>query len=106
MIFYINNPAPYTKIKKGGFCSEHKHERKFNAFFIEKGKLQINIWKNDYDLVDKTIITDGQISIVSPMELHSFEAIEETIAYEIYWAESVPEDIIRRSVGGVNKSVS
>jgi quercetin dioxygenase-like cupin family protein len=37
----------YFKIEanKSRYCSKHKHDFKFNAFYIEKGKLKIKIWK-------------------------------------------------------------
>tara|TARA_R110000765_G_scaffold300733_1_gene395273 strand:- start:118 stop:477 length:360 start_codon:yes stop_codon:yes gene_type:complete len=88
------------KIDAGGYCSKHKHEHKYNAFFIEKGRLKITIWKNDYDLIDETILSDQELSIVNPQEYHMFEAIEDTIAYEIYWTEISPSDIIRENHGG------
>ena len=47
-IFNKNNVEIHRiEIKKGGYCSKHKHEHKFNAFFVEKGKLQISVWKNN-----------------------------------------------------------
>ena len=45
--------------KKGGYCSVHKHLHKFNAFYIEKGKLKITVYETDYDLIDETIISTG-----------------------------------------------
>lgn len=91
------------EIDAGGYCSKHKHEHKYNAFFIEKGKLKITIWKNDYDLIDETILSDQELSIVSPQEYHMFHAIEDTIAYEIYWTEISSSDIIRENHGGNSK---
>ena len=86
--------------KKGGFCSKHKHIHKFNAFYIEKGKLKLTIFKNDYDLVDETIVQTGQIATAKPGEYHMFEALENTICYEIYWVELNHSDIERETVGG------
>ena len=62
--------------------------------------MKITIWKNDYDLVDETIISDQQMSTVKPQEYHMFEAMEDTIAYEIYWTEISSEDIVRENCGG------
>ena len=89
--------------KKGGFCSVHKHLHKFNAFFIEKGKLKITIYETDYDLVDETIISDGDLTIVKPGNFHKFEALEDTVCYEIYWTELQFNDIERKNVGGVKE---
>ena len=33
------------EVNKGGFCSKHKHTHKFNAFYMEKGKLKITVYK-------------------------------------------------------------
>ena len=41
---------------KGGVCSKHLHEYKWNGFFVEKGKLLIRVWQKDYDLCDETIL--------------------------------------------------
>lgn len=100
---FLKNNVEIHRIQtnKGGYSSKHKHNYKYNAFYVEKGKLKIKIWKNDYDLVDETIICNQQLSIVKPQEYHMFEAIEDTVAYEIYWTEIQTEDIIRESKGGI-----
>ena len=100
-IFLKNNVEIHrVEIDAGGYCSKHKHEYKYNAFFVEKGKLKVTVWKNDYDLIDETILSDQELSIVNPQEYHMFEAIEDTIAYEIYWTEISSSDIVRESHGG------
>jgi len=103
-ILFDRNNVEIHRIEcnKKGFCSKHKHLHKYNMFFIEKGKLKISIWKNDYNLVDETIIGVQESCIVSPGEYHFFECLEEnTIAFEIYWVEINKDDIIRETVGGV-----
>jgi len=89
------------KIKAGGFCSLHKHIHKSNVFFVESGLLKISVHKNDYQLVDETILQPGFQTTVGPGEFHKFEAIEETIAYEMYYTTLDPADIVRKDVGGV-----
>jgi len=84
---------------KGGTCSKHKHKFKWNGFFVETGKLKIRVWKNDYDLIDETILGAGDFTQVPPGEYHSFEALEDTIAFELYWAEFSHTDIERETVG-------
>lgn len=91
--------------KKAGYSSEHLHQYKYNGFFVESGKLCIRTWKKDYDLVDETIITTGEFTQVSPGEIHQFEALEDSIAYEIYWSHGIDADIIRCSVGGVKQNL-
>lgn len=89
--------------KKGGFSSKHRHVYKFNAFYVERGKLKITIYETDYDLVDETIISTGELTIVKPGNYHKFEALEDTICYEIYWVELNHSDIERENVGGLKK---
>lgn len=100
-IFLKNNVEIHRiEINKGTYCSKHRHDHKFNAFFLESGKLKISIWKNDYDLCDETIMVPGDFTTVNPLEYHQFEGLEDSVAYEIYWTELSPNDIYRESVGG------
>jgi len=85
--------------KEGGTCSKHKHKYKWNGFFVESGHLIIRVWKNDYDLVDTTHLYAGEFMRVKPGEYHQFEAVEDTIAFELYWAEFNHDDIEREDVG-------
>jgi len=86
---------------KDGYCSKHKYTSKYNMFFVEKGSLEISVWKNDYDLVDKTILKEQQSCVVEPGEYHMFKCLgENTVALEIYWVEISSNDIERKSVGG------
>ena len=88
-------------IVKGAFCSVHSHQHKWNGFFVESGLLKILVWKNNYDLVDETILHPGDFTSVSPGEFHQFLALEETIAFETYWASELNmNDITRKNVGG------
>ena len=89
--------------KKGGYCSRHRHLHKFNAFYIEQGKMKITIYETDYDLVDETIIATGDMTIVKPGNYHMFEALEDTVCYEIYWVSLDYNDIERKNVGGCKK---
>lgn len=88
------------EINKGGFCSKHKHNWKWNGFYVEQGELLIRVWKNDYDLTDETILRPGDFTQVKPGEFHQFEAIKETVAFELYFAEFNHGDIVRETVGG------
>ena len=87
--------------KKGGFCSKHQHKHKYNAFYIEQGKLKITVYETDYDLIDETIVSTGGLAIAKPGTYHRFEALEDTICYESYWVESNHDDIEREDVGGI-----
>lgn len=89
------------EIDTGGTCSKHMHEFKWNGFYVESGSLLVRVWQKDYDLCDETIIKAGQYHKVKPGLYHQFEALEDTIAFEIYWAEMNHNDIKRESVGYV-----
>jgi len=84
----------------GGYCSKHKHEHKYNKFFVESGRFQVDVWQNDYNLVDSTIIETGQSTTVKPGCYHRFVALEDSVVYEIYWVELEAHDIVRENVGG------
>lgn len=85
--------------KAGGYCSEHYHDMKYNMFWIESGEMKISRFNGD--LVDVTVIKDGMSTIVPPNIWHMFEAVKDTIAYEIYWVELPVLDIVRRTTGGL-----
>ena len=85
------------------YCSKHKHEHKFNMFFVESGSITIQIWKNDYELIDETILQNGESCIVAPGEYHKFVVNKDCVAYEFYWVEINSKDIVRESVGGVSE---
>tara|TARA_B100001057_G_scaffold459195_1_gene509135 strand:+ start:2941 stop:3291 length:351 start_codon:yes stop_codon:yes gene_type:complete len=85
--------------KKGGVCSKHKHEFKWNGFFVESGEMIIRVWQNDYDLVDETLLKPGDFCQVKPGVYHQFEGVEDGVAFELYWAEFNHDDIKRETVG-------
>lgn len=89
-------------ITKGGYCSKHLHNYKYNLFYIESGELEVRVFKADSGLTDRTILREGQRTVVKPRENHQFMALEDTVAYEIYWPEFLKEDIVRKSVGGLD----
>lgn len=87
-------------VKAGFRCSEHKHEHKWNGFYVISGVLEIHVAKNDYDLTDVTTLRAGDYTSVRPGEFHWFNCIEDCVALEVYYPEALSEDIVRRSVGG------
>jgi hypothetical protein len=60
-LILANNALEFHRIdyKKGGVCSKHKHEWKWNGFYCMTGQLKIRVWQKDYDLVDETILNPG-----------------------------------------------
>lgn len=88
------------EIKAGFECSKHCHQHKFNGFMVESGELEIHVWKNNYDLVDITVLKSGEYTKVPPGEYHKFVCKQDTICYELYWSELSHDDIVRETVGG------
>lgn len=101
LIFCKNNVEIHRiDIKKGGFCSKHKHEKKFNLFYVESGDLSVTIFEDDDTKLNE--LTHGMSLIISPGQIHMFEATSDCVAYETYWIELDVDDIIRYNVGGIN----
>jgi len=100
----LNNPVVefhHINVEPNTYCSKHKHEHKFNGFFVFEGLLIIEVWKNDYDLVDETWLRPGDFMAVKPGEYHRFKsAAAGAQAVELYWPELLSSDIVRESVGG------
>ena len=95
----------FIEIKPRTFCSLHKHQTKYNAFYLISGKLKIERWKNGYDLVDSTLLYPGDFTVVPPGEYHKFSSLDEcSTGLEIYWSELDHEDIVRKSSGGMEES--
>ncbi len=88
-------------INKNCVCSMHKHEFKWNMFYVVSGQLVIEVEKNDYDLLDMTEIGPGEWTSVKPNEFHRFRSITDVEALEIYYLEPLTADIVRKNVGGV-----
>ena len=62
-------------IKAGFRCSEHKHEHKWNGFYVISGVLEIHVAKNNYDLIDVTTLRAGDFTTVRPGEFHWFNCV-------------------------------
>lgn len=104
-LILANSSLEFHRIdyKAGGVCSKHKHEYKFNGFYVVSGKMKIRVWQKDYDLVDETILGPGDFTSVKPGLYHTFEGIESGVAFELYWANFQHNDIHRESVGHFKK---
>lgn len=101
-LFSKNNVEIHRiEIKKGGYCSKHYHEFKYNGFYCESGAVEIHIWKPDSNIIDITTLDQGAYTIVEPKVFHMFLAKEQSIVYEIYWTDMPKTDIIRETFGGV-----
>lgn len=99
-IFNRNNVSiNRIEAKKEHCCSKHYHQNKYNIFYVESGKLLIEDWQKDYDLVDKTILKAGESCEIPPGHYHRFTALEDTIAFEIYYVLLDSRDIHREDCG-------
>jgi len=83
----------------GSECSKHKHVFKWNGFYCQEGVLKIKVWQQDYNLVDETVLYPGDFTSVKPGLYHSFEGLDDGVAFELYWAEFSHDDIARETVG-------
>jgi hypothetical protein len=66
--------------------------------------LEIHVRKNNYDLTDVTVLRAGDFTTVRPGEYHWFSSITDCVALELYYPETLSEDIVRKSVGGIDIS--
>ena len=100
-LVHANGVLEFHRIeyKAKGTCSKHKHNFKWNGFFVESGEMIVRVWQNDYDLVDETILKAGDFTQVKPGVYHQFEGVKDGVAFELYWAEFNHDDIVRRTVG-------
>jgi mannose-6-phosphate isomerase-like protein (cupin superfamily) len=87
-------------VKKGGFCSHHYHEHKWNRFILINGQLTVKIHRDD---IDETILLPNMITDVPPKYWHEFEAQEASDALEVYWVPLDANDIVRddEQLGGL-----
>ena len=99
----------HLKIKEGGYCSEHRHAKKANMFFVISGELEIKIWKTGVrqggmvpasEFRDLTLLTAGEMTTIEPEIFHKFTAITDVECLEIY-STGLSEDIWRRTEGGI-----
>lgn len=101
-LFNQNNvEVHYIHAKKGGYCSKHMHETKYNKFIVFDGELKITIWKNG--LEDITTLSAGEECTVKPGDYHMFECMKDAQALEIYWVELKADDIVRTNNGGCHE---
>jgi mannose-6-phosphate isomerase-like protein (cupin superfamily) len=90
------------KILPSRCCSMHKHKTKWNGFYVLSGRLLIETEKQDYGLTDVTELLPGAFTSAKPGDWHRFKTEGASCeALEIYWPETLSEDIVRRDVGGL-----
>jgi len=89
----------YLKIKKGGYCSEHKHRMKSNLFFVISGNLKVSIWTGS-GMKDDTVVWQGESTEIPPGVYHQFKALTDVECFEIYEVKFRDADIERKTTGG------
>ncbi len=101
-LVHANGVLEFHRIefKEGFRCSKHKHRTKWNGFFVESGELLIRVWQEDQGVVDKTYLSAGEFTQVKPGKYHEFVGVKSGVAFELYWAEFDPDDIVREDTGG------
>lgn len=95
----------YLEIEKGGYCSEHCHEYKWNRFFVIEGELDVIVYRLNGE--DITTLRAGQFTDVSPGVYHKFDCKKDTKCLEVYWIDETnldPCDIKRKNFGGKKPS--
>jgi len=85
------------QLKKGYTSSLHLHLKKQETFYVENGKLQLEI-KNKDSLSKFHILEKNDIFTIFPGTLHAFCGLEETVFFE-FSTHDDPDDSVR-----VNKS--
>jgi quercetin dioxygenase-like cupin family protein len=101
-LIHANGVLEFHRIdfRAGGVCSKHKHQFKWNGFYVMSGRMKVSVWQKDQqNLVDETILGPGDFTRVKPGYMHQFEGIEDGVAFELYWAEFNHDDIQRETVG-------
>lgn len=94
--------AHHLEIRKGGFCSEHRHEHKYNLFYVISGELELTIWR-DEKMKDVTVITAGQTTAIPPSFWHKFRGLTDVQCIEVYQVLLIEPDIERRTQGGIEE---
>lgn len=103
LIRNANTELHFIRVTKGGYCSTHLHRHRWNWFFVITGRLEVTVERTDSGTVDHTILKAGQSTKVPPGYMHEFEALEDTVALELYWVEMAGSDIEREKSGGMRR---
>lgn len=81
-------------------CSWHCHERKWNAFAVLSGQLVVETERADGARILEPLRA-GDFTAVRPGDYHRFTTgPAPAVALELYYPDSLSEDIIRRDAGG------
>jgi quercetin dioxygenase-like cupin family protein len=81
------------EVVRKGTCSKHCHQYKYNKFFVESGNIIVYRWEKEKKI--GTLLQAGNTIDIAPNIYHQFEALEDSVVYEIYYTKINNEDIIR-----------
>ena len=102
-LVHANGVLEFHRIEfeEGMRCSKHMHQTKHNGFWVEEGILKVRVWQQrEGGPIDTTTLHKGDWCTVPPGKYHEFVGVKSGVAFELYWAEFNPEDIVREDVGG------
>jgi hypothetical protein len=92
-------------VVQGGFSSKHHHETLYNGFVVVSGSLLLLEYDNSGKEHRIVLVPQAHGYKFAPMMPHKFEALEDTVAREIYWPKAGYAidvgDIVRQDTGGV-----
>jgi mannose-6-phosphate isomerase-like protein (cupin superfamily) len=92
----------HASIMLGGYSSRHQHLRKDNTFYVLRGVLLINVFKDrDGELVHTEQLLAGESYTVNAGVWHSFEAQTAVELIETYSVGLQGSDIERANTGGI-----
>jgi quercetin dioxygenase-like cupin family protein len=83
------------KIKKGGVCSWHFHNSKYNRFHVVSGRIVIRFQYPDCSLSTCAVEEGESHGDIPPRVLHEFEGLEDSVVIETTFVKNDPDDITR-----------
>lgn len=101
-----NCAVSILEVKKGAYCSRHKHLHRVNRFIVVAGSIDVVEYTEDGNKETKrTTLNTGSVSDVNAGVIHRFEVNESGIVVEVYWpatkySEVMLTDIVRLDTGG------
>lgn len=84
----------YLELDKGYRCSFHRHQAKFNLFFVISGRVGIKTEDGE------VVLTDGQSFTIEPGRWHEFRVYENSEMIEEMYVSYDEGDIERKVLGG------
>ena len=83
---------------KGGKCSVHVHEHKYNGFYVSHGILDVRVWELDDSTFTQTRLRAGDFMVVKPLLMHQFRGATQGCGFELYWTGWEGEDVLRKTI--------